>query len=366
MNVSKLFVSTVISLFLIGCGPAEKKTTAPVLPEVEVVNIKLQKHEVSNRWPGKTKTLAKAELSSQVRGVVTNNNFKEGAVVKKGDVLIEIDSAPILAEISSNKSDVERAKIELELATTTFKASEKLVKEKVISELDAEKIKVEQELAKVEVLTAEAKLLKSELRLKQSKIIAPFDGVIGLNDINVGELIGPLKGNIIEVISNDKIEVYVQIGQNEHFENMMMLKDKTPEEVRTIHIELPNGDIYEHQGVLDYIGTEAKESSGYISYRVIFPNPDGLLVAGQNVYLLGRDIEKIEVIKIPQSAIQQDQKGQYVYTVNAENIINKAYVELGSQDSTDIIVTSGLKVGDKLVSKGFLQAKENHPVKIAK
>ncbi|WNC67081.1 efflux RND transporter periplasmic adaptor subunit [Thalassotalea nanhaiensis] len=367
MSVMKFVVPSFICILLIGCSEPTKQSAPKVTaPEVEVQTIALTEHGVSNRWPGKTQILSKSELSSQIRGIVVKNNFKEGASVKRGDVLIEIDPKPILARLETNKADVARAQIELDLAEKTYKASKQLVEEKVISELDAEKIKADTELAKVELLTAQSELLKTELRLKQSKITSPIDGVIGLNDINIGELIGPLQGNIIEVIANDKIEVYVQIDHKEHYQNMLVLKDKEPEEVRSIHIELPNGDVYEHEGKLDYIGTEASEGSGYVSYRVVFPNPDGLLVAGQNVYLIGRDIEKIHVVKIPLSAVQQDQSGRYVLIVNEANVAEKAYVELGNIDVSDVIITQGLNVGDTLITSGFLNVKVNQPVTVAK
>ncbi|WNC73891.1 efflux RND transporter periplasmic adaptor subunit [Thalassotalea psychrophila] len=367
MSVMKFVVPSFAFLLLIGCSePAEQVASKIAAPEVEVQEIALIEHGVSNRWPGKTQILDKAELSSQVRGIVIKNNFKEGSVVKRGDVLIEIDPEPILAKLATNKADVARAQIELDLAEKTFKASQRLVEEKVISELDADKIKADTDIAKVELLTAQSELLKTELRLKQAKIVSPIDGVVGLNDINIGEIIGPLKGNIIEVIANDKIEVYVLIDHKEHFQNMLVLKDKAPEEVRSIHIELPNGDVYEHEGLLDYIGTEASEESGYISYRVVFPNPDGLLVAGQNVYIIGRDIEKIHVIKIPMSAVQQDQAGRYVLIVNEANVAEKSYVDLGAVDASNVIITKGLNVGDTIITAGFLSVKVNQPVSVAK
>ncbi|TRX53096.1 efflux RND transporter periplasmic adaptor subunit [Thalassomonas sp. M1454] len=363
MRFKVLGISSLLVLLVTGCGEQQKKVAAPVAaPEVGVLSMQYEKLNLVAKYPGKTEAMSTVQISTEIRGKIIASNVVEGANVKRGQVLFRMDPKPFEAKVANAKSALEQAKAEVALAEVKNNMSESLASENVLSKLDAEQVKVDLDVAKAAMAAAQATLVSAELNLKKTSISSPIDGVVGLTDVSVGEIKGPLSGPLVEITANQFVQVYSQIGEKEHFENMLDLQERTASQISTLELELPNGAIYEHEGQLDYIGNEVSPTSGTVTYRLIFPNPQGLLLSGQNVTVVATDKRKSKFFSIPQKAVQEDQSGRYVLVVDENNVAQKRYLTLGDRFESNWIVKKGLNEGELVITTGILRAKPGKPV----
>lgn len=363
MRFKAFGIYSLLVLLLSGCGEQQQKAAVKAPPpEVGVLTMQYEKLNLSLEYPGKTEAMSTVSLSAEVRGKIIANNIVEGANVKRGQILLQMDPKPFEAKVANAKSNLEQAKAEVALARVKNDMSESLASENVLSKLDAEQVRVDLDVAKAAMAAAQASLVSAELNLKKTNISSPIDGVVGLTEVSVGEIKGPLSGSLVEITANQFVQVYSQIGEKEHFENMLKLQKQTASQISVLELELPNGTLYEHKGQLDYIGNEVSPTSGTVTYRLIFPNPDGLLLSGQNVTIIATDKRKSKFFSIPQKAVQEDQSGRYVLIVGDKNIVAKRYVTLGDRFVSNWIVKEGLSEGDSIITTGILRAKPGQPV----
>ncbi|QDP02500.1 efflux RND transporter periplasmic adaptor subunit [Thalassotalea sp. PS06] len=353
----------VLSLLLLSaCEKKQQEAKAPPPPEVGILEINVEKLNVSHRYAAKTAALSSVEIYPEVSGRVVERMVVEGEEVKRGDPLFKIDDQPFKAEVAKQKGAVARALAAVELAKTRYDMSVALAEEEVLSKLDTKRVKVEYDEAKAALATANAALQAAEVQLLKTEVVSPIDGIAGITKVKRGDMVDPDLGWMIEIIANDSIEVYSQVGAQRHFDIVAKLKGTKAEKISVIELELPNGDIYEHPGKLDYIGHKVSERSNTVTYRVVFPNPDGVLLGGQNVTLIATDKKSTKSIMVPQKAVQEDQVGRYVMTIDKDNIASKRHLKFGSRVGTDWVVEEGLKPGDRVIVSGILRAKEGLPV----
>ncbi|TKB43924.1 efflux RND transporter periplasmic adaptor subunit [Thalassotalea mangrovi] len=362
MRFSCVALVLTISVLAAGCEKKQQEVKQAPPPEVGVMEIKLEKLNMSHRYAAKTASLSSVEIYPEVSGRIVERFVVEGQEVKRGDKLFKIDDEPFKAEVARQKGAVARALAAVELAKTRYDMSLALAEEEVLSKLDTKRVKVEYDQAKAALATANAALQAAEVQLLKTDVVSPIDGMAGITKVKRGDMVDPDLGWMIEIIANDAIEVYSQVGAQRHFDIVSKLKGTKAEKISVIELELPNGDIYEHEGKLDYIGHEVSESSNTVTYRVVFPNPDGVLLGGQNVTLIATDRKSTKSITIPQKAVQEDQVGRYVMAVDDDNVASKKHLKLGDRVGTDWIVEEGLEEGDRIIVSGILRAKEGQPV----
>ncbi|MEW6997857.1 efflux RND transporter periplasmic adaptor subunit [Colwelliaceae bacterium BS250] len=364
MRVKVFGIYSLLVLFVSGCGEQQQQKAAvkAAPPEVGVLSMQYEKLNLVAKYVGKTEAMSEININSEIRGKIIVNSVVEGANVKRGQVLFKMDPEPFEAVIANAESLLIQTKSQVALAKVKYNMSLSLAKENVLSKLDAEQIKVNLDIAKAEMAAAQASLVSAELDLKKTSITSPIDGVVGLTKVNVGEIKGPLSGTLVKITANQFVQVYSQIGEKEHFENMLELQERTASEISSLEIELPNGKIYEHEGQLDYIGNEVSPTSGTVTYRLLFPNPDGLLLSGQNVTIIVTDKRKSKFFSVPQKAVQEDQSGRYVLVVDENNIVNIRYLTLGDRFESNWIVKEGLNEDDLVITSGILRAKPGSPV----
>ena len=361
MRFKVLGTSALMMLMITGCG--EQQQAAPAVapaPEVGVQVIKPEKLTISERYAGKTAALSKVSVVPQVSGVITKVHIKEGQNIKRGQIMFEIDSQPFEAEVLRQQSNLKQAEAGLALAEVKYEMSKGLAGSNAMSKLDAEQIKVNRDVAEAALAAAKASLVQAQLSLHKSKVPAPIEGVVGITKFDVGDLVGTAQGPIVDIVANGQIEVYTQIGEKEHFKSVAK-KLKNQEVIPdTIELELADGSMYNHTGTINFIGSEI--SAGTVTYRVLFPNPDGLLLGGQNVTLVATAGKAKDFHYIPQMAVMEDQLGRFIYVVGKDNIVAKRVVKLGKRYGVNWIVEDGLQDGEKVIVSGILKAKVGQAV----
>ena len=358
----KIFSVFLLCSLLFACEEAPKMSSESKAPEVGIMEITPVQKNLSARYQGRVKAIARVNIIPELSGRVIGNHVREGKHVKRGDLLFEIDPAPYAAVVEQMISTVEQARSSLNLVNVKFKMSESLSRKGALSQLDREQIKVEKELASAELVKSEANLSEAKIKLKKTKIYSPIDGTAGVFLGDVGDFVSPAKGTVLTVIADQVVQVYAQIGEKQHSLLSLLMKSEnyTPD---ILQLELADGSIYPYEGKLDYIGTHISETTGTITYRLMFSNPEGALLDGQMVTIIATDIKPTRIILIPQKAVQEDQQGRFVYVFDDNNIVSKKYVTLTDRFKELWTVSKGLVQGERIIVSGILRAKPGSPVK---
>ncbi|WP_448211558.1 efflux RND transporter periplasmic adaptor subunit [Colwellia sp. MEBiC06753] len=353
----KFGISILLALTVTACS--EQKIAAPQasIPEVGVITLAYDNLKRQARFPGVVNALSTINIVSEVTGIIKSINFEEGQMVEKGDVLYAIDDSTLKANVMQAQGLLEQANAALDIAEVKLKMANSLAGKEALSVIDAESIKADHAKAFANKATAVAALEAAKVLLSKATIRAPISGQVTISKPGVGETVHPDYGPLTTVVSNDNVEVYVEVDAKIHF--AVKEKELAGEQALPglINVELADGSLYDQPGRINYIGNQVSASTGTITYRVLFPNPDKRLLTGQRVIIVTTAANVEQVLSVPQSAVQEDQVGRYLLKVNDENIVEKAYAEFEQRVDDKWIIAGGVNEGDVIVVEGILKAR---------
>ena len=344
-----------ILLALFGCdgsGDANKADKAAPKPSVVVAAVNSKAVSDFSEFVGQTKAFQKVELQARVKGLLAKRLFDEGSSVKKGQLLLEIDPAEFVAARDAALAQKERVDATLLEAERNFSRYEVLVQRQASSEAKLDEARAKRDQAKADLSAAKADLVRAELNLGYTKIDSEIKGTIGASSIDPGNIIGPESGVLATVITLDPIYVTFPVSENMYI-NYRKSQKEGKAGTFTPKIRMANGDVYEHPGKMDFVNNEVDPTTGTITVRVTFSNPDELLLPGffVNVFLVSDNPENQLIVQ--QSAVQQNQTGPFVLVVNKDNKIEARPIETGQRVGTDVVVTEGLTKGERIVIEGL-------------
>lgn len=374
MKTNPPFVSFALSLALLGlAGCGEQSKTASVgatrpPAEVSVVTVKPREVEIETILPGRLKAVREAEIRARISGVVQSQHFTEGTVVKAGESLFQIDPAPLQAAYDSAHANLARA--EANLAQTQARADRyaKLIEAQAVSAQDNDDAKLAVQATKAEVLAARAALETARLNLDYTKVIAPITGRVGKPEVTEGALVG-YSGPTLLTSIHQLDPIYFDFSQSSaqwlrfhrSFENGAF--DQIANERLEVTLKLEDGTDYTLPGHLVFTDVTVNPSTGMISLRAEFPNPDGILLPGMFARINLPQARDEAAITTPQRAVQRGPNGTaMVYVVNAENVVEQRSVELDRSIGADWIVRSGLHAGDRVIVEGLQKIRPGMPV----
>ncbi len=362
----KISIFVLLSLTLGGltaCGEqsntSQAKRTAPAVIVAPVVSKPVS---ASVEFVGQTEASQSVDLRARVTGFLLKQSFKDGSAIKKGDVLYIIDPSEFNAA-----RDVAAAKVERTIATIK-EAENQLARYKRLeqsgtfspAQLDAARAKEGQ--ARADLAAAKAELERADLDVGYAKIISPIDGRIGGSAVDAGNLIGPDSGVLATVVALDPIRVNFAISERGYLDYAQSKRNGNAGDL-TPKIKLANGQIYPHDGKLDFIDNRVDASTGTIKVRVEFPNPDKVLLPGQFVNVTLVSAEPVNQIVVPQTAIQENQTGPFVLVVDKDNKVGIRPVKTGQRRGTEISVTEGLTAGETIIIEGIQKVRPGATVK---
>ncbi|KTD59271.1 efflux RND transporter periplasmic adaptor subunit [Legionella shakespearei] len=332
-----------LSFFLVSCDNSPDSAAAgPV--EVDVA-LPLKKKIIEwDEYTGRFQAIEEVDVRSRVTGYLNEIKFKDGQIVKKGEVLFVIDPR-------SFQYALERATAELELAKKQYERALKLQKSSFIS---AETIDQRYQ----EMQTAETRVDEARLNLEFTQVTSPIAGRISRYFVSVGNLIRMDDTVLTRVVSFDPIHFYFEISQNDLLKYSRLSKEANlPESknyLKQILIKLQDEKDFTRKGTIDFLDNIVDRGTGTILERAVVPNSDGLIYPG----LFGRArVEgsgEYEAILLPDKAINTDQTRKYVYVVDEHNKVQRVYVELGPlRDSGFYVIRSGLKGNERVVISGI-------------
>jgi membrane fusion protein, multidrug efflux system len=319
----------------------------------------LSKHITTwDEYPGRFEPIARVELRPRVSGYVDQVNFKEGTIVKEGDLLFTLDKRPFEIAVEAAKAEVARTEAQVEFAKADLDRASPLVETKVLSEQVYEQRKSTLGTSQAQVMAAKAQLKSAELNLEWAEVRAPMSGRISDKKIDVGNLVigGQVNSTLMAtIVTTDPIHFVFDASESDFIRYARMSKSGARPSSRTtaspVRVKLADENDWAHDGKLDFVDNAFNQRSGTIRLRALLPNKDDLLTPGifARIALSGGDVD---ALLIPDTAIISDQANKIVYTVNAENTIVATPVTLGAFHEGLRVIKSGLKPDDRIVIEG--------------
>jgi len=350
-----------LGIFVSGCNKSQAKTAAPV-PEVEVARVATRDVPVYSEWVATLDGYVNAEIRPQVSGYIIRQDYKEGSLVGKGQVLFEIDPRPFQATLDRTKGDLAQAQAQLGKATLDVERDTPLAEGKAIakSQLDNE---VQAKLgAQAAVESAKAAMEQAELNLEWTKVTSLVDGIAGIAQVQIGNLVGP-SSNLTSVSQVDPIKAFFPINEHEYLiaqskGNAISGNHTIRFFGTTVELILADGSVYPQKGKVLLADRQVDPNTGTIRIIAAFPNPGNILRPGQYGRVRVQTSMKRDALLIPQSAVAQSQGSYQVAVVGNDHKVNMRTVKPGATVGAMWVIDEGLKPGEQVAAEGPQKIKE--------
>jgi membrane fusion protein (multidrug efflux system) len=303
-----------------------------------------------------------------VQGYIVSRDYQEGSVVKKGDLLFQIDPRPFEAALAQAKGTLAKDKANQAKSDADEKRAIDLFNKKVISDQERDTATAAAGSNRANVEADEAAVKQAEINLGYTKITAPIDGVAGFTNNQVGDLVGPSTGPLTTVSQIDPIKAVVTAGEGPwtDFISRHPDADERQSYIKSLDFELilSNGEVYPHKGKFYALDRSLDVKTGSIRYEVTFPNPGNILRPGQfGKVRFVADMKKGAMV-VPQEAVTELQGSFQVAVVDQNNKVSIRPVKTGERIGALWEVTDGLKPGDRVVVQGVQKAREGSTVSV--
>jgi RND family efflux transporter MFP subunit len=358
-----------IPLLLAGCSPQEQAKQAPPAPPPPAVTVASPvKRVVTDRdeYVGRFVATDTVEMRARVSGYLSAIDFKDGQKVEKGQLLFTIDKRPYEAALDQAQADLDRAKARLESAAADLVRSEKLVRDKNISEQLYDQRVATKKDADAQLSAAEAGMRRAQLDLDFTELRAPVTGRIGDRRVAPGNLVtGGTQGNttlLATIVSTDPIHVEFTMDEAAYLRLLRMQRDRRPAEGMPVELKLFDEDKFGHKAQVNFVDNVLDQSSGTIRMRASVANPTELFTPGMFAQVRIHASEPYEALLVPETAILSDQSRKMVLLVGPENVVVPRPVVLGSTFDGMRVVRSGLGPQDQVIVNGLMKARPGQKV----
>ncbi len=354
-----------ILLFPPGC--TQKQQSAPPPPPKVTVSQPVRQDIVDYlEFSGNTQAINTVQLRARVEGYLDAVYFKDGAVVKKDQLLFLIQQNTYFAMLQQAEGSVLNQKALLEHAKTELVRFTKLYEQKAAPDTDVENWRYQRDTAQANLISAEAQRDLAKLNLEYTWVVAPFTGRIDRRLVDPGNLVGSGGSSTVlaELTQIDPLYVYFNIAETDvppHIRDARaaLLKPSNPAAKvgkTPVFMSLPHEEGYPHEGYLDFSSSAVNTSTGTLLLRGVFPNQDGKMLPGQFAKVRLPIGQKSGAILIPQSAVGYDQLGNYVLIVIENNTVERRNVKTGAQKDHSYVIEEGLTGDEWVVTNGMLKA----------
>jgi len=359
-NTVRLLSLLVPLVAFTACGPKKHAATPPP-PDVDVVTVQSADVPLYTEWIGTLDGYVNAQIRAQVTGYLMAQDYREGAQVKKGDLLFHIDPRPFQAALDQARGQLAQAEAQFDKTKLDVERYTPLAKEKAISQeelVDAEHASL---VAKAAVASAKAAVETAELNLEFTKITSPIDGIAGIARAQIGDLVGPASGELTAVSTVDPIKVYFTFTEASYMDYMNRYADDTKraEHERDLELELilANRTVYPHKGKFYFADRQVDVRTGALRVAGLIPNPGHVLRPGQFARVRARTQIRSGALAVPQRAVMELQGNYQVAVVDAANKVSIRSVKVGDRIGNMWIVEEGLKPGEQVIVEGTQKAK---------
>jgi membrane fusion protein (multidrug efflux system) len=356
-----------VLLFGLGCGKSEPPKPPP--PDVQVVQVEKKDVPVWNEWIGTLDGLVNAQIKPQVTGYLLRQTYTDGAFVKKGQLLFEIDPRTFQAALDQAKGQLANAEGQLATAhANQVKAQNDvtrytpLAKEQAIPQQDLdnavqanEAAKAQVQAAKAAIEAAKAKVASAQLDLGFTKVVSLIDGIAGIAQAQIGDLVS--QSTLLTTVSTvDPIKVYFPVSEREYLDYVREHPDAAKrggqESLSAFELILADGSVYPHKGTFSFADRQVDVKTGTLRLQAVFPNPGNVLRPGQYARIRAIIRTAKGALLVPQRAVTEQQGSYQVAVVSSGNKVEIRPVKVGERVGSQWIIETGLKPGDRVVAEG--------------
>ena len=365
-------VITVI-LLISGCGPRGPQGPQQMgPPEVGVVTIQPERIVLTKELPGRTAAYRVAEIRPQVNGLILKRSFKEGANVKAGDLLYQIDPSPYQAAYDQAAAAVSMAEANLTSLRLREKRFKQLAANRAVGQQDYDDALAALQHMEAQLKSSQAALVSARINLSYTPIKAPISGYIGRSSVTEGALVTAYQAVPLATIQQLD-PIYVDVTQSTA---EVLRLDRQLAEGRLTHngqnqnaveLILDDGTTYARKGTLKFRDITVDPTTGSVILRAVFPNPDGTLLPGMFVYTILQEGIQEEAILVSQSGVNRNHRGEpYVLVVDESGKVDLRMVTIDRAIGDRWLVSNGLNPNDQVIVEGVQKVKPGASVKVVR
>jgi len=362
--VAILVVAGLAWFFLRGAEKPAASAAAQAVPAVGVRAAGMKGVSQSFEFVGRIKAVDKVDVRARVEGFLDKVLFREGDDVKKGDLLYQIEKVQFQASLDQAKANLTVAEAESTNARAQYERQLDLSKRQFSPQSVVDTNKAAMDMAEGKIQQLKAAITQAETNLGYTDIRSPIDGRIGRTAYTAGNLVNPASGVLATIVSQDPIYVLFPVSVRD-LETIREARRKEGGGLAKIDIRLrlSNGQDYPQAGTWNFTDPQVDQQTDTLIMRATMPNPDRLLTDGQFATAIIRERREAPRLVIPQSALQVDQSGYYALVVDAQHKVEQRRIATGPNLDTDVVVTSGLSEGDKVIVDGIQKVRPGQVVK---
>lgn len=342
-----------IPLAVTGCGNDEKKAPPPM--PVTVAEVKSETVPIYLEYVGTTQSIQTVDINARVEGFLVNRAFKDGADLLEGDLLFVIDTRPFEADLKAAEAQLAENKASLSYAQEQVRRYKPIVEKEYITQDTYDGYVTKASEAQAAVEAAQANVTQAKLNLSYCTMYAPFDGRIGRRYVDVGNLVGaegsPTK--LATMVQLDPMYVYFSVAERDI---PQIFKEHSKNDL-TVSIVLPDETKHPEDGKIDFLNNEVDVNTGTMEMRAVVPNGSKTMLPGQFVKVQLLLKEQPGALLVPQQSVSEFQGQQFVYVVGAENKVEYRNVTSGPQYQGLVVIESGVKAGEKVITEGLQKVK---------
>lgn len=361
-----LFACAALLLSAAGCKPQAAKPPEKKLPEVFVSLPSKETVTEYEEFTGYIAAKESIELRARVSGYLDAIKFVEGAEVKKGDVLFEIDDRVYKANAASAAAVVNQSKAKRDGLASQFKRAEDLVKRDAISKEDAEVLQYQLAEAEAAVAAAEANLETANLDMTYTKVVAPINGVISNRRIDPGNLAKADDTILATLVSQDPIYAYFDVNERTVLRLRRLLQQGQIESAVKTNLEvdasLADEEDFHHKGRIDFMDNQLDPATGTLRVRAVMENSDRLLSPGLFVRLRFPVQTAKDAVLVPEEALGADQGERFLYVVGDDDVVKYRRIKAGVLLNGNRVIREGLAANERVIVTGLQRVKPGDTV----
>ena len=364
----RLITVATAAVFLAACGKKES-APPPQTPEVGVVTVQPQSVPVFTDLPGRTSAFLVAQVRARVDGIVLRREFTEGTDVKAGQRLYKIDPAPYIAALNSAKATLAKAQANLVTQNALVARYKVLVAANAVSKQDYDNAVATQGQAAADVAAGKAAVDTAQINLGYTDVVSPITGRVGISQVTPGAYVQASQATLMSTVQQLD-PVYVDLTQSS-LEGLKLRQDVQSGRLKTtgpgaakVSLILEDGKTYSEPGKLQFSDVTVDQTTGSVTIRAVFPNPNRVLLPGMFVRARIEEGVNENAFLVPQIGVTHDQKGQAIaMVVNASNKVEPRPLKTTGMQGQNWVVEGGLQAGDHVIVQGVDKGRPGATVK---
>lgn len=304
----------------------------------------------------------RVDVLARISGYLTKSYFKEGDYVKAGQLLFEIEPQEYVLAANKAKANLDNAQSQYSYYQKQLQRYQELVKNDYIARSDYDNILAQRDAYRAQVENAKSAYRDTQRNLGYTKVKSPVNGRVGIITVTVGNYVSMNSGALTTINSYEPMYVTFPLESKDYAELVRI--DKSANINRDVEFIFSSGEKYKFKGVQDFHDNKIDETTGTITMRATFQNPDDSLIQGDFGRVILYTKNKDTVPAVPQEATMENQEGRYVYVLDKDNLPRMTYIKTMGEDNGKWLVTSGVNPGDRIITGGIQKVIPGNPVRI--